>query len=75
MWRAFFLAIGAYVMLLGVESLAVEKAVLKPELVGQGKLVQTPDLVPPEWAPWSLMGAGAVTVLYSFTIPPRLKTG
>lgn len=75
MWRAFFLAIGAYVMLLGVEALAIEKAVLKPELVGQDKFVKSQDLVPPEWAPWSLMGAGAVTVLYSFTIPPRLKTG
>jgi hypothetical protein len=75
MWRAFFLAVGAYVMLLGVEALAVEKAVLKPELVGQDKFVKSQDLVPPEWAPWSLMGAGAVTVLYSFTIPPRLKSG
>ena len=75
MWRAFFLAVGAYVMLLGVEALAVEKAVLKPELVGEGKFVRSQDLVPPEWAPWSLMGAGAVTVLYSFTIPPRLKPG
>ena len=29
MWRSFFLAIGAYCCLLGVESLAIEKAVLK----------------------------------------------
>jgi hypothetical protein len=75
MWRAFFLAVGAYVMLLGVEALAIERAVLKPEMVGEGKLVKTQELVPPDWAPWSLMGAGAVTVLYSFTIPPRLKQG
>ena len=73
MWRAFFLAIGAYIALLGVEALAVEKAVLKPEMVGQNKLIQKQEIVPPQWAPWSLMGAGAVTVLYSFTIPPRLK--
>ena len=72
MWRAFFLAIGAYVALLGVESLAVEKAVMKPEMVGPKKLIKRQEIVPPDWAPWSLMGAGAVTVLYSFTIPQRV---
>lgn len=76
MWRAFFLAVGAYVALLGFESLAVQKAVLKPEWVGEGKLVQKSEITPPDWAPWSLMGAGAVTVLYSFTIPQRVgKSG
>ena len=29
MWRSFFLAVGAYCCLLGVEALAVEKAVVK----------------------------------------------
>ena len=75
MWRSFFLAIGAYIALLGVEALAIEKAVLKPELVGEGKIVKNQEITPPEWAPWSLMGAGAVTILYSFTIPPRLRNG
>ena len=32
MWRSFFLAIGVYVCLLGVQALAVERAVLKPEV-------------------------------------------
>ena len=73
MWRAFFLAIGAYVALLGVEALAIERAVLKPEMVGQDKIIKQQVIEPPEWAPWSLMGGGAITILYSFTIPPRLK--
>ena len=32
MWRSFFLAIGVYVCLLGVQALAVERAVLKPDV-------------------------------------------
>ena len=74
MWRAFFLGVGAYVALLGVESLAVEKAVMKPEMVGPDKLIKRQEIVPPGWAPWSLMGAGAVTVLYSITILQRVAT-
>ncbi len=72
MWRAFFLAVGAYSCLLGVEALAVEKAVLKPE-VRKGQVANSGrDISPPDWAPWSLMAGGAVVVLYSFTIPRRV---
>ena len=72
MWRSFFLGFGVYITLLGVEALAVDKAVLKPEMVGQDKFIKSQEVVPPDWAPWTLMGAGAVTVLYSFTIPQRV---
>ncbi len=72
MWRAFFLAVGAYCCLLGVEALAVEKAILKPE-VRKGQIVNSGrEIAPPDWAPWSLMAGGAVVVLYSFTIPKRV---
>jgi len=70
MWRSFFLAIGVYVCLLGVQALAVERAVLKPDVASQAGIGQ--EIVPPEWAPWSLIGGGAVVVLYSFTIPRRV---
>jgi len=75
MWRSFFLAIGAYVCLLGVQALAVEKAVLKPELSGSKSPSVRREIVPPDWAPWSLMAGGAVVVLYSFTIPHRVGSG
>lgn len=71
MWRSFFLALGVYVCILGVESMAVEKAVLKPEIAKVSANVQR-EIVPPAWAPWSLMAGGAVVVLYSFTIPQRV---
>lgn len=71
MWRSLFLALGAYTCLLGVEALALEKAVIKKPVEGQTNQYTKEDLVPPQWAPWSLMGGGAVVVLYSFTIPRR----
>ena len=46
MWRSFFLAIGAYCCLLGVESLAIEKAVLKVDANSQSTWR---EVVPPEW--------------------------
>jgi hypothetical protein len=73
MWRSFFLAIGAYCCLLGVQALAVEKAVVKVD--SNGAQAATRDVVPPAWAPWSLLGGGAVVMLYSFTIPQRVHGG
>jgi hypothetical protein len=73
MWRSFFLAIGAYSCLLGVEALAVEKAVLKVH--PHERQSATREIVPPDWAPWSLLGTGAVVVLYSFTVPQRVGGG
>lgn len=79
MWRAFFLAIGIYLCLLGAQCLIIDKAVLNMKRepvtmmarsVGVG---QQREVVPPPWAPWSLISAGAVTILYSFTIPRRVS--
>lgn len=89
MWKAFFLAVGICLCILGAECLVVERVYLKPKKVQQ---TQEPvatslfeqaaapattgprEVVPPEWAPWSLMAAGAVVVLYSITLPKRIGT-
>ncbi len=82
MWRAFFLAIGFAIMLLGVECLAVERVTLKmrddpPAPVSpfdtEMKLGPQKQISPPPWAPWSLLSSGAVMCLYSFTIPRRVS--
>lgn len=73
MWRSLFLALGAYTCLLGVEALALEKAVLKKPENAPVAQAGPKVIVPPEWAPWSLMATGAVVVLYSFSIPNRAK--
>lgn len=82
MWRAFFLAIGFFLMLLGVQCLGVEQFNLKirdkpPAPVSpfdiEVKEGAFKTLTPPPWAPWSLLSSGAVTCLYSFTIPRRVS--
>ena len=84
MWRAFFLGVGIFMLLLGAQFLVVEKAILRAReappattnifaeqpAVGQNKAI----LAQPWWA-WSLMSTGAVTCLYSFTIPRRMAGG
>lgn len=69
MFRSLILALGTYSCLLGAEALAVERAVLKQT----ERSVEQKVIVPPEWAPWSLMAGGAVVILYTFTIPRRLN--
>ena len=84
MWRSFFLAAGVYCCLLGAQSLTVDKAVLSSKepaparLMNMnfgGSMVRNREITPPPWAPWSLMSLGAVTLLYSFTIPKRAGGG
>ena len=86
MWRAFFLAVGTFLLLLGAQCLGVEKFILKsrertnavqlnifaqnPPQVGSSKSVD-----PPPWAPWSLISTGTVVCLYSFSIPRRMNNG
>jgi hypothetical protein len=84
MWRSLFLAIGITACILGSECLVVEKAVLAakqdplldesqngfamPFLTGDYQPPQR-EFTPPDWAPWSLISIGAITMIYSFTIP------
>lgn len=83
MWRSLFLAIGLTLLLLGLESIFVERAVLSnrfskavapandPDFEldpAAGPVRQKRDFAPPEWAPWSLISASAVVILYSITL-------
>jgi hypothetical protein len=82
MWRAFFLAIGVFLVILGVECLGVEKVQLRihdkpaaPVSPFDTEPAEGPPklIIPPPWAPWSLLSSGAVMCLYSFTIPRRVS--
>jgi hypothetical protein len=84
MWRAFFLAFGTYLILLGAQCLGVDKFILKARNPGESQGIVAQEraprgsnrvLDPPPWAPWSLMSTGAVVCLYSFTIPRRMNHG
>lgn len=75
MLRAFFLAIGIYAFILGVECLVLDKAVLIParDAIAQD-VGGYREVTPPEWAPWSLLSGGAVVILYSFTLPAKMRS-
>ena len=81
MWRAMFLAVGISMCILGGECLVVEKFVLGGEaqptadtpatLFGAAPAAAGPasrDIEPADWAPWSLLSAGAVIILYAVTL-------
>lgn len=76
MVRAFFLAIGMYAFILGLECLVIDKAVLKAtdDSVAQQVAKSYREFTPADWAPWSLLSAGAVVMLYSFTLPAKLRS-
>ena len=87
MWRAFFLAVGISLVIIGGQCLVVEQVVLARG--GDAAQTQSNDYLfggqtststsngkninPPDWAPWSLMAGGAIVMIYSFTIPRRVS--
>ena len=82
MWRAIFLAVGIFLVILGVECLGVEKIVLKaredpppPSTPWEQAPKEGPPktIAPKSWTPYSLLSTGAVVCLYSFTLPRRVK--
>jgi hypothetical protein len=77
MWRSFFLAVGVMLCILGVECLGVQEVVFKARAPAAqsetgASLGSSQRIIPPEYAPWSLMGLGAVVILYAYDLPRRM---
>jgi hypothetical protein len=83
MWRAFFCAIGIVLLILGVECLLIDSAVLAAGVVDDPiptrnvgmfggatmqQQAQSRIFRPAEWIPWSLLASGAVTLLYAVSL-------
>ncbi len=82
MWRAFFSAIGIVLLILGVECLLIDSAVLAAGVVDDPMPLQNAGLFgaapmqavsnrifrPAEWIPWSLLTSGAVVLLYAISL-------
>ncbi len=82
MWRAFFSAIGIVLLILGVECLLIDSAVLAAGVVDDPMPLQNAGLFgsapaqmaqnrifrPAEWIPWSLISSGAVVLLYAVSL-------
>ncbi len=82
MLRGTFFSIGVFITLWGVSLLFVDKLVLNvqddaartPGFRGMlaGKSPQQPKIIdPPEWAAFSLLSVGAVTMLYAIALPKK----
>ena len=90
MWRAFVMAIGLSLVVLGAEFMVVDRLVMASPPSGQvdsayldrqfggsasyavnidGLGTRKRVFVPPEWAPWGLLSAGVLTVLYGAALP------
>lgn len=82
MWRAIFIALGIMAMIFGLECLAIDSAVFY-----SGRETTAIDFIDPtgtpsglikewrpkDWLPWTVLSAGAITVLYAFTLPRRFR--
>lgn len=82
MWRAFFSAVGIVLIILGVECLMIDSAVLAAGVVEEqaplasGGIFSSAPLQmssnrifkPAEWIPWSLLASGAIILLYSISL-------
>ena len=65
MWKSLFLATGIAACVLGVELLLIDSAVVLPlDGVGGPRTFTAPD-----WAPWTLLSVGAMTVLHFVSLP------
>jgi hypothetical protein len=77
MWRAFFMGVGVFVCLLGAECMVTDRFVFASEskpapispVFASAATAKKRELVPPEHAPWTLLSIGAVSILYSLTLP------
>ncbi len=90
MIRAVFLALGAFVIALGLQAFVVDEVELRwtrqqqptfPQSSAFSQFrTQSPPATepirwsPPDWMPWTLVASGAVTILYAFALPKRLAT-
>jgi hypothetical protein len=63
MWKSACLAAGIFACAVGAELLIVDSVMLLP-IDGAG---EARPFVAPDWAPWSLVSAGAVTIMHCLT--------
>lgn len=71
MTKSFFLAGGIFACVLGLEMLLVDSAVVTPiDGSGPPQTWQAPD-----WAPWTLLSVGAVTILHFANLHGKSAAG
>ena len=88
-WRAFFIAVGVMMVIVGIECLLIESATFADEnsravrvnnnffqqLESYEVSSKGKTVEPPEWIPWSLLASGTIVILYALTLPARMGKG
>ncbi|MEM8666553.1 MAG: hypothetical protein AAGG48_03510 [Planctomycetota bacterium] len=83
MWRSIFIAIGLMAIIIGVECMMIESAVFYSPSETQASSFMNPtgqpsantrEWRPQEWFPFLVLSVGAITVVYAFTLPKRIRT-
>jgi hypothetical protein len=74
MWRAFFMGVGVFVCLLGAQCMVTDRFIMASEVKPAptamfNNLPKKREVLPPEHAPWTLLSVGAISILYSLTLP------
>ena len=75
MWRAFFMGVGAFVCLIGAQCMVTDRFILAseakqaPAATMFANAIKKREIVPPEHAPYTFLSVGAISILYSLTLP------
>jgi hypothetical protein len=78
MCRSIFIAIGIMAVIIGIECMVIESANLYSASETRARTFLNPigtpssntrEWRPQEWFPWTVLSAGVIIVLYSFTLP------
>lgn len=82
MRRALFIALGVMAIIIGLECLVIDSASFySPKQTNASSFFDpsgnpsalTREWQPEEWIPWACLSAGAITIVYAFTLPRRFR--
>jgi hypothetical protein len=69
------MGVGVFVCLLGAQCMVTDRFILAAEIKRPpaaamfNTLPKKREVIPPEYAPWTFLSVGAVSILYSLTLP------
>lgn len=89
MARSFFIGLGVFIIVLGLQCVMIDEFRLRlqktpePEPTAQLSSRGLPGSSPaeqediklqtPDWAPWTMLSVGTVTIIYAFALPKRFN--
>ena len=76
MLKSMCLGVGLFLLILGLSLHAIDSYTIKSKPV-QTSAWATPEpakvIAPEPWKPWVYLGAGTILMLWTFTLPARMK--